>query len=382
MDFEWADEDLEFRRELRQFVQTELPAWWALPRPRTAGQPEYTEAECGAFVGKLAERNWLTPHWPAAYGGQDASAWQHIILGEELWSVGEPRGPQYMSVNWIGPAIMMAGTEQQKQKYLGPIARGEIYWCQGFSEPDAGSDLASLRTAAVRDGDEYVVNGSKIWTSHTPLADYCFLLVRTDPQAEQHKGISILLVPTDTPGFEMRLIQNFVKPHAFAECFFTDMRVPVSCRLGPENDGWRIVRSALQFERVGAPKYARAALMLDRIAEWARDQGLLDHDTEMQRRLGEARAICEAARIVTYRVIDERAKQLPPSPYAYLARPAMVRAERAVAALAIDILGPEALELNSLGEATFANGIMAGIAAGTYEVNLNLIFRLLLNLPH
>jgi alkylation response protein AidB-like acyl-CoA dehydrogenase len=159
------------------------------------------------------------------------------------------------------------------------------------------------------------------------------------------------------------------------------MRVPVSCRLGPENEGWRIIRSTLQFERVGAPKYARAALMLDRIAEWACDRGLLAHDTEMQRRLGEARAICEAARIVTYRVIDERAKELPPSPYAYLARPAMVRAERAVAALAIDILGSEALELDSLGEATFANGIVAGVVAGAYEINLNLISKLLLKLP-
>jgi alkylation response protein AidB-like acyl-CoA dehydrogenase len=205
---------------------------------------------------------------------------------------------------------MHAGTEAQKRQHLGPIARGEVFWCQGFSEPDADSDLASLRTSAVRDGDEYVVNGSKIWTSHTPLADYCFLLVRTNPQAERHHGISILLVPTSTPSFEVRLIPNFVEPHAFAECFFTDMRVPVSCRLCPEDEGWAAIPTALQYERVGAPKYARAPLVLDRVAEWARREGKLN-DGELLRRLGEARAICEAARLIAYRVIDERARQRP-----------------------------------------------------------------------
>jgi alkylation response protein AidB-like acyl-CoA dehydrogenase len=378
VDFGWSDEEVAFRKELRQFLDTELPEWWGVSAT-TLESPEHL-ALSKEFAGKLAARGWLTPHWPAAYGGRDASAWQHLILGEEMWARGEPRGPQYMNVNWIGPAIIAYGTDEQKREHLPRMARGEVLWCQGFSEPDAGSDLAALRTRADRVGDEYLVNGRKIWTSYANVADVCFLLVRTDPASERNRGISILLVPTGTPGFEVRAIDAVVGPHAFHELVFTDMRVPQSCRLGPENEGWEIIRYALAYERVGAPRYARTALVLDEVAARAGARGI-GADPSVCERLARARALCEAARVLAYRVIDERARGLAPSATAYVARAAMVQAERAVAESAMDVLGAEALQEGSLADTQFRGSLAAGLAAGSYEVQLNLVARLLLGLP-
>jgi len=203
MEFGWSPAEVEYRERLRSFLDDERPGWRDHPIHRRVVSGEEKSA-VRAFTGKLAERGWLTPGWPTEYGGGGQTAWEAAILSEEMWSIGEPRGSQYMNVNWIGPAIMLAGTEQQKQFFLNKISRGDMFWAQGFSEPDAGSDLASLKTAAVRDGDEYVVNGQKIWTSHTPSAEWIFLLVRTDREAPKHKGISILLLALDTPGVEVR----------------------------------------------------------------------------------------------------------------------------------------------------------------------------------
>ena len=377
MKFGWSEDDVNFRKELRSFLETEISDSWT-GRTARLGSDENV-AFSRAFAPRLAERGWLTPHWPVAHGGAAASPWRHIILGEELWSIGEPRGPQYMNVNWIGPSIIAHGTEEQKAKHLPPIARGEVIWCQGFSEPEAGSDLAALRTRAVRDGDEYVVNGQKIWTSYASVADFCYLLVRTRSE-DDGGGVTVLLVPTDTPGFEVRKIGAVVGESAFHELFFTDMRVPVSCRLGPENEGWSVVREALAFERVGAPRYARAAFVLDELARWAAENGLLENP-DTSRRLGEARAVCEGARMLAYRVIDERAAGLPASPNANLARAAMVQAERVVGDLAMDLMGSDGLTHESLADDQLRKAMVAGIAAGAYEIQLNLIARLVLGLP-
>ncbi len=377
MDFGWSDEDLAFRKEIRTFLDVELDSWTGAAAQ--LGSRENVAFSKG-FASRLADRGWLTPHWPVEFGGRGASPWQHAILGEEMWSIGEPRGPQYMNVNWIGPSIMAHGTDEQKAFHLPPIARGEVIWCQGFSEPDAGSDLASLRCRADRDGGVYIVNGQKVWTSYALVADYCYLLVRTDPASQRQEGITVLLVPTDTPGFERRPVGSVVGEHSFHELFFTDMRVPVSARLGPEHRGWEVVRQALAYERVGAPRWARAAVVLDQLAAWAEGCGLTA-DPSVQDRLGECRASCEAARLLYYRVIDERALDLPPSPHANLARVAMVQAERAVGALAVDLMGAEGLEVGSLADQVLRRAMVAGIAAGAYEVQLNLVARLLLDLP-
>jgi len=379
VEFGWSDEDRAFRRELAAFLAENLPDDWeerAQDGPGSDAQARFSRE----FCPKLAARGWLTQNWPSEHGGADASAWRHIILGEEMWRVGEPRSSQYMNVNWVGPTIMRYGTEEQQREYLPPISRGDAFWCQGFSEPEAGSDLVSLRTQARRDGDHYVVNGSKIWTSYVNHAQHCFLVVRTDPESKRHKGISVLLCPMNLPGIEVREIPSVVGERYFFEVFFTDVKVPVSCRLGPENEGWDVVTYSLAYERVGAARYARAALTLDELARRAEERGLLD-DPRLLEKLGEARALCEASRLLTYRVIDLRERGLPPSADTNVARVAGTTAELAVANLALELFGPEALEYGHFAEAHFRLAMTAGVAVGTTEVNLNLVASRFLDLP-
>ena len=379
MDFAWSDEDEAFRRELRAFLAEALPPGWdeiAKDGPGSDAQAAFARE----FCPRLAARGWLTQSWPREYGGADASPWRHAVLGEEMWRRGEPRSSQYMNVNWIGPTIMRYGSEAQKARYLPPISAGRAFWCQGFSEPEAGSDLAALRTLAIRDGDAYVVNGSKIWTSYASQADHCFLVARTDPDSQRQRGISVLLVAMDLPGIEVREIPSVVGERYFFEVFLSDVRVPVECRLGPEHEGWDVVSYALAYERVGAARYARAANTLDELAKLARGRRLLA-DPRVQERLGETRALCEAARLLAYRVIDLRAKGGPPSADTNLARVAGTQAERAVAELALELFGPEALEHGHFAESHFRLAMTAGVAVGTTEINLNLVSARFLGLP-
>jgi alkylation response protein AidB-like acyl-CoA dehydrogenase len=379
LEFDWSSEDARHRDEVRVFLDEILPDDWeeiAKHGPGSDGQAAFSKTFCAA----MAERGWLTQHWPAEYGGRDASPWRHSIVGEEMWAIGEPRGSQYMNVNWIGPAIMRFGTEPQKALHLPRISAGDVLWCQGFSEPEAGSDLAALRTLALRDGDDYVINGSKIWTSYVENAEFIFLLVRTDPDSSRQRGVSVLLCPVDTPGVEVREIPSVVGARYFHEVFFSEARVPVAGRLGGEGEGWDVVHYALQYERVGAARYARAARTLDRLAEIARVRGRLE-DRLIVERLAEARAVCEAARVLTYKVIDVRAKGGAPTADTQIARVAGTRADARVADLALEILGAEALEYGSYADANFRLAMTAGVAVGATEVQLNLIASRFLGLP-
>jgi alkylation response protein AidB-like acyl-CoA dehydrogenase len=378
MNFEWGEDEATFRRELQEFLAAELPDDWdriAQDGPGSEAQAAYSRT----FCRRLAERGWLTPHWPVEHGGGGKGAWFHAVLGEELWAIGEPRGPQYMNVNWIGPAIQRYGTPEQRERFLPAISDGAVLWCQGFSEPDAGSDLAALRTRAEREGDEYVVNGQKIWTSYANHAQYCFLLVRTQAESQGRHGISVLLVPTDADGITIRDIPSIVGERYFHEVFLSDVRVPVDARLGPEHDGWEVVTFALAQERVGAARYARAARVIDGLARAADARGL-DDDTALQARLGLARASCEAARVLAYKVVDQRDRDEPPSPDTNVARVANTRADLAVAELALNVHGADALEYGSEADANFRLAITAGVAVGATEVQLDLIARRFLGL--
>jgi alkylation response protein AidB-like acyl-CoA dehydrogenase len=377
MDFDWSDEQRRFRQQLAAFADEVLPES-RLTDPRAIS----TEDGVGLsrwFVRELADRGWLAPHWPIEHGGRN-DHWQHIILGEELWSRGEPRGPQYMNVNWIAPLLLAVGTPEQQAHHLPRIKAGDVVWCQGFSEPEAGSDLAALRTAArLQDGD-YVVNGQKIWTSYAHVADFCFLLARTGPPGGRRDGISVLLAPMGLPGIDVREIPALAGEHQFHELFFTDVRVPANCLLGTEGQGWQIIRQLLTYERVGSPRYASAAVLLDEVAEWARAHGHLE-EPQVLSCLGGAWAACEAARLLTYRAIDDRVNGIAAAGPAYTARASMVRAERAVAAAAAEIMGAEGLTAGSIYERQLNSAFTAGIATGTYEVQLGLIARLELDLP-
>ncbi len=383
MEFDWSQQDREHRQEVREFLAAELPDnWEEMSRHGPGGDSQ--AAFSRHFCGRLAEKGWLTQHWPGEYGGRDCEPWRHSILGEEMWAVGEPRGSQYMNVNWIGPSIMHFGTEAQKALHLPKISAGDVLWCQGFSEPEAGSDLAALRTRAEKvasgSDEHYVINGSKIWTSYCNHADYIFLLVRTDPDSSRTRGISVLLIPMDTPGIEVREIPSVVGERYFHEVFFTDVRVPCDVLLGEEHTGWNVVTHALQFERVGAARYARAALTLDHIARVAAERGMLD-DPIVVDRLGEARALCEAARVLVYKVIDLRAKGSPPTADTQLARVLSTNCDNAIGRLALEIFGPESRQYASYADNNFRLAMTAGVAVGATEVQLNLIASRFLELP-
>jgi alkylation response protein AidB-like acyl-CoA dehydrogenase len=375
MDFDWTEADDAYRADVRAFLAQRLPQDWR--GYDKTNLPKY-KADAAAFCKAMAERGWLTQNWPREYGGQEESPWRQAILSEELWPIGEPRGSQYMNVNWIGPAIMAAGTPDQKAYHLSRISAGDVFWCQGFSEPDAGSDLPALRTKAVRDGDDYVVNGSKIWTSHVGTADFCFLLVRTDPEAPKRQGISILLTPMDLPGIEVRHIDGFVGEQSFHHLVFTDVRVPAAYRLGEENRGWDIVRRALAFERVGAAHYDTAALMLDDVIEEAKCNGQFD-DPEIQSRIGETAAAIAAARLLTYRVVDLRAHGAPPTADSNISRIAQTQALRMAGELAHMVFGEQGLKAHSRGD--IRRVLSSSVAAGTTEMQLDQIASVYLNLP-
>jgi len=379
LEFDWSQDDIQHRSDVRTFLQQELPEDWeemSQHGPGGDSQAAYSRT----FCARMAEKGWLTQHWPSEYGGRDCEPWRHSIVGEELWAVGEPRGSQYMNVNWIGPAIMTYGSADQRLFHLPKISSGQVLWCQGFSEPEAGSDLAALRTRADKIGDSYVINGSKIWTSYCNHADFIFLLVRTDPQSTRHRGISVLLVPMNTPGIDVREIPSVVGERYFHEVFFTNVTVPTSVLLGPENNGWDVINYALQFERIGAARYARAAVTLDKLVEVAAERGKLE-DPIIVDRLGEARALCEAARVLVYKVIDIRAKDRAPTADTQLARVLSTTCDNAIGRLALDICGPESLEYASFADTNFRLAMTAGIAVGATEVQLNLIASRFLDLP-
>lgn len=379
MEFGWSPADEAFRAELRSFLAATLPPGW-IEREADPSEAEHV-AFSRQYTKQLAERGWLTPHWPRQYGGQEASPWRMTVLAEELWAHGEPRGPQYMNVNWIGPTIMAYGSDEQKRYHLPRIAAGDVIWCQGFSEPNAGSDLAALSTRAVPDGDVYVVNGQKIWTSYANEAEFCFLLVRTATVENSREGITILLTPMNLPGIEVRDVPAVVGEHAFHEVFFTDVRVPAWCRLGEEGKGWDLVRTALSRERVGGRRYTRTRDTVDRLARWAQQNDVLE-DTAVQERLAEAWVACEVARVLSYRVVDEVAKGETRGASASMARVAMTRADQGVGNLCVDLMGVDGLSANSTADVQYRRlTLVAGIAAGATEVQLDLIARGTLRLP-
>ncbi|MFC5751661.1 acyl-CoA dehydrogenase family protein [Actinomadura rugatobispora] len=331
----WDDtpEEAAFREEVRAFVQENFPpSYRPDPEGEQSLEPEdvrgYNWAEdrasddpdrrdgARAWARALAGRGWITPHWPAEYGGAGLSAKEEFILQEELMRARVP------TVNGIGafllgPTLLVHGTEEQKARHLPGIARGETTWAQGFSEPGSGSDLASIRTRAVRDGDDYVVDGQKVWTSLGQYADWLFVLVRTDPGAEpKHRGITFLLVDTAAPGVTVRPITDLRGAAPFCEIFFEGVRVPVADRVGEENRGWYVAMSALGFERAGIGatiKYEQALHDLVGYLRSAEGRGFAraDRDAyrkEIARRHTEIRVLYNLAR---YTVSKQAAGEEP-----------------------------------------------------------------------
>ncbi|WP_448661604.1 acyl-CoA dehydrogenase family protein [Sphingomonas sp. CJ20] len=379
MDFAWTESDQAYRAELRALLNEQLPDnWWDGYAYDGPAGPELM-ANAPSFNAALAERELVVRHWPRAYGGQDADAWKQIILSEEMWSRGEPRSSLYLGANWVGPAIMAFGTDAQKQRYLPAIAQGKLLWCQGFSEPEAGTDLANMKTRAEPVDGGYRINGSKVWTSYAARADTLFLLARAGGTGKS--GVSCFILPVDTPGVEVRPIPAIHSPHDFNELFLSEVFVPEDARLGEEGRGWEIVTTILHYERIGAARYEFSRRTLDRIVALLQERGLFG-DSAIRAQCATALGAVEAARLLTYIVIDGRAKNLPPTADTNVARFAMIQADHAVANIASTYL-PDLLTHDGDGwlRAHFTAAITAGIAAGAAEVQLNMISGRYLGLP-
>ncbi len=377
MDFTWTPEETAFRQRLKDFLAKTLPDDWERFSQHGPASPALTEY-AREFCGQLAKDGLLTPHWAKAIGGEGLGPWHQTILAEEMWIAGEPRGGQYMNVNWIGPTLIKYGTAEQQARYLPPIADGSALWCQGFSEPGSGSDLASLRTRAVREGDNYRVTGQKIWTSYATLAGTCFLLCRTSD--DRKKGISVLLVPMDTPGITVRQIPSLIGEGDIHEVFFDDMLIPASALFGEEGQAWEIIAYSLVNERLGIPRYSLARSALDRAVAVLQEQGEWDGEA-VKIEAANVAALCEAARTASYAIVTQRAKGEGVGPESSSARFATVMAERRVAEFVAEYL-PEALvDAHPYLKMHHQRGIVAGIAAGAAEIQLNIIASDVLKLP-
>jgi alkylation response protein AidB-like acyl-CoA dehydrogenase len=299
VDFEMGQQAADLRRELRDLVKAHVPEDYLGAFTDNPADLETAQQFCRT----LAERNLLCLAWPEEFGGGGASVWEQTVVREEMWAHHEPRGAQYMGVNWVGPIIMRHGTEAQQQKHLPPIARGEVIWCQGFSEPEAGSDLASLRTTARRDDDGWLVSGQKIWTSYATMAQWCFLLARTSKGEKKQQGLTIFLVCMDDPAIQVRPIRAMLGPHHLNEVFFDDLRVTEADVLGTVDAGWSIVQDVMSFERVGIARYARCERLLSAAPAVLGDRWD-DLPAELRARWVRMLTHCRRARLMAYRVVD------------------------------------------------------------------------------
>jgi alkylation response protein AidB-like acyl-CoA dehydrogenase len=290
VDFRLGESAGTLRGQLRDLVGEYIPADFM---GAFTDDPADLEA-AQRFCRVLAERGLLCLAWPPEYGGRGASVWEQTVVREEMWAHHEPRGAQYMGVNWVGPTIMRHGTDEQRRLHLPPIARGEVIWCQGFSEPESGSDLASLRTAARpdADGEGWRVSGQKIWTSYATMAQWCFLLARTSRGQKKQQGLTIFLVPMSRSGIEVRPIRCLMGPHHLNEVFFDEVRV------GPAD-----VLGVLAFERVGIARYARCERLLREAPSALGEQAWQSLPAELRSRWARSLVLCRRARLMAYRVL-------------------------------------------------------------------------------
>jgi alkylation response protein AidB-like acyl-CoA dehydrogenase len=283
-----------------------------------------------------------------------------------------------MNVNWIGPTLIRFGTQAQRELYLPSIACGDAIWCQGFSEPGAGSDLAALRTRAVSDGDAYRISGQKIWTSYAGLADSCFLLCRTND--DRRKGLSIILTPMKTPGITVRQIPSIIGEGDIHEMFFDDVVVPASARLGEEGQAWEIIAFSLTHERLGIPRYQLARTALDRAVRILKEQDEFAREA-VRAEAAHAAALCEAARMASYAIVTRRARGETIGAESSSARFATVMAERRVTEFIVEFLPESLADAHPFLKMHHQRGIVAGIAAGAAEIQLNIIATEVLGLP-
>jgi alkylation response protein AidB-like acyl-CoA dehydrogenase len=394
MDLRYTPGEEKFRAELRVWLAETLPT---LPPKPSADDWPGRRAYDTHWQRLLFDAGYAGVDWPTEGGGRGASPVEQLIYVDELERAHAP----YVGVNFVGllhagPTIAVEGTPEQRAQYLPGILRGDDVWCQGFSEADAGSDLASLRTRAVRDGDDYVINGSKIWTSHAEVADYCEMLVRTGPEDSKHKGITWLVVPMDTPGIDIRPLRTIAGSTEFAELFLDDVRVPVANRVGDENDGWRVTMVTLSFERGTA--FVGELLQSMELLRSLRDvAAAMDNGARFTTRIGHIGAELDALWALTKRNVSQAARTGVPGVGGSVFKLAFSELRQRLAELGTDIAGRASLAWDELdggpwarsaggpGNAelvdTWVNGFSRTIAAGTSQIQRNIVAERILGLP-
>jgi alkylation response protein AidB-like acyl-CoA dehydrogenase len=375
-----SDED--FRARVRRFFGEHHPG----RAPKAADE---RIAWVKRWLATLFDHGFAGPSWPREFGGMDLPFGRQVIYQEELARARVP-GPLGTGLGIAAPTIIKFGTQEQKQRWLAPMLRGDRVWAQGYSEPGAGSDLQSLRTVARRDGDEYVVTGQKVWTSHATQADVFFTLVRTASQESRQHGITYLIIDAHASGVEVRPLRDLTGGYTFAEVFFDDVRVPVTDRVGEENEGWPLVRTSLGHERA-AGAMNQAALyrrVLTELAELARERGLLD-DPVVRDRFVDLEISVRVMRYNALRVISDILAKGEPGATSSVSRLLISAFEQDIHEFAVDLLGPAGLlqrgASGSVQSARWLQGFLrtraSTIGAGTREIQLNTVAEQVLGLP-
>jgi alkylation response protein AidB-like acyl-CoA dehydrogenase len=378
-----AETDEEFRARLRSFLADHHPG-------RPPKDADERLAWNKAWLATLFDHAYAGPSWPREYGGMALPFARQVIYQEELARARVP-GPLGTGLGIVAPTIIKFGTPEQKLRWLAPMLRGDKVWAQGYSEPDAGSDLPSLRTTARREGDHYVVNGQKVWTSHGPIADILFTLVRTGTQESRQRGITYLIIDAQAPGVEIRPLRDLTGGQLFAEVFFDDVRVPVGDRIGEENEGWPLVRTSLGHERA-AGAMNQAALyrrVLTELEELAHDRGLIQ-DPVVRTAFADFEIRVRIMRYNAQRIISAIMAKGEPGPLSSVSRVLISDFEQDIHEFALDLLGPVALldksEQDAVQRSRWLTGFLrtraSTIGAGTREIQLNTVAEQVLGLPH
>jgi len=391
MRFAFTAEQEAFRTEVNDFLRDALPADWE-GADNAIDEESYNFGR--QFLKKLAPKRWIAPAWPREYGGLAMSLWDQVIFNEAM---GYARAPiiNTAAVGYLGPTIILYGTEEQEQKHLPGVTSGDVVWCQGYSEPNSGSDLASLQTRAVRDGDDFIINGQKIWTSQAHYADWMFLLARTDPDAPKHRGISYFLVDMKTPGIAVRPLINMADGAGFNEVFFENVRVPADGLLGEENRGWYIATTTLDFERssIGGTSQAKRSLEdLTRFAMTEREGGngrRIWEKAPVRHAIADLWIDLETARLLSYRVVSMQARGLVPNYEASIIKVFNSEYIQRQSRIGMHLMGMYGglwedspwVKLRGRFAKSYVASVGIAIAGGTSEIQRNIIAQRGLGLP-
>ena len=389
MDYREDQGIVEFRQEVKDFISDNLPNDWG-SRPQGEGYGEAVFAVTREFQSEMAKRRWLTMAWPEEHGGLDAPHSQQMVMAEEMAYHRAPGAGGNMGVQWVGPSLMLYGTDAQKDEHLARIADAESWWCTLYSEPGSGSDLASLQTRAVADGDDYVINGQKIWTSGAHVSDWGWLAARTDPDAPKHKGITMFMLRMDTPGITVRPLINMAEGHGFNEVFFEDVRVPKTNVVGETNRGWYHLAVALDFERSGIGAFAGGRRTVEEITGFAQENThLLDARPGIRYELAERAIEVEVGTYMAYRIAYMQEHGVVANHEASMSKLFGSELGQRIAKTGMDLLGlggavwsdgPYAALQGRLSR-SYVSAVSSTIAAGTSEIQRNIIATRGLGLP-